>query len=79
MFGHNLGVHINHAPSGRWCFVGTLPRRLGDVVKADKAALLGGRAFDNGSGGYAMLKFPTFETAAEARQHAADRNVEVNN
>lgn len=78
MFG-NLGVHVDCAPSGRWCFVGTLPKRLGDIVKADKAALIGGRAFEDGNGGYAMIKFPTFETEAQARSYAASRGVELNN
>lgn len=80
MFG-NLGIHIIQFPSRRFGFVGSLPVSLGDIVEADKAGVLGNRAFwrdpANHDAGLAMVKFPSFDTEQAARDHAKARGIEV--
>ena len=76
---HNLGVHITHNPAGTYSFVGTLPAALGDVVKADRAAIYGNRTLNQRGpeNEIMMLKFPVFLTLAGAYGHAKDRGVTV--
>jgi hypothetical protein len=73
----NLGVHILDCPNGRFAFVGTLPACLGDVVPASTADVMGGRAFEAPNGAIVTMKFPVFDTRAEAVAHAAARGVTV--
>lgn len=72
---NNLDVHINKFPTGRYGFVGTLPRALGNEVPADRAAILGQRWYENDAGDTVMTKFPTFATAREAQKHIRNRGI----
>lgn len=63
----NYGLHIIQFPSGRYGFVGSIPRVLGSEVPASTAAVMGQRAYRNTEGEIVELKFPVFATEAEAR------------
>ena len=62
--------HIIKFPSGRWGYVGSIPLVLGELVPADKSAVLGCRTIP-GENGPMMFKAKTFETENEARNFAA--------
>ena len=75
----STNVHINQCPTGRYNFVGTLPARLGDVVTADRAAILGNRTLDQRgpNNEILMIKFLVFLSLAGAHAHAVERGVAV--
>jgi hypothetical protein len=75
----NLRVHIIQFPSKRWGFVGTLPIILADEVPATEADVMGQRAHWEREEGSRLMtwKFPTFDTADDARNYAAARKVQV--
>lgn len=70
MFG-NLGLHVMKNPAGTYSYVGSLPLALAEVVPADRAAVLGQRAFFDDAGKVMMHKFPVFSSVEEALQFAA--------
>lgn len=72
MFG-NLGLHILKNPAGTYGYAGSVPTVLAAVVPADRAAVLGQRAFFDADGTIMMYKFPLFATEQEARDYAAER------
>lgn len=72
---NNPGVHIIKAPSGRFVFVGTLPTKLGDVIPATKSDALAGRAYVDDRGALVTVRFPAFDTVADAVAHAESRRV----
>jgi hypothetical protein len=71
----NLGLHVIKNPAGTYSYVGSIPYVLGTVVKADRAAVLGNRTLNEraANGDIQMIKFPVFQTEAEAVAHAASR------
>jgi len=69
----NLGLHIIQFPSKRFGFVGTIPAILGHEVPATTAAVMGGRSFFNAEGNLVEIKFPSFETEAEAKAFIASK------
>ena len=70
----NVSLHIIEFPSGRFGYVGSIPTDLGEKVPADRAAILGQRAFsDPETNEPIMWKAPTFETVEAAITHAKDR------
>lgn len=76
MFG-NLGLHVIKFPSGRFGYVGSIPTDLATIVPADRAAVLGQRAFTNNKGELCMFKFPVFNSEEHARAFAAARGHQV--
>ena len=70
----NVSLHISEFPSGRFGYVGSIPTNLGEKVPADRAAILGQRAFsDPETNEPIMWKAPTFETVEAAIAHAKAR------
>lgn len=69
----NYGLHIIQFPSKRYGFVGSVPSVLGTEVPASTAAVMGGRAYRNTKGEIVELKFPVFDTEAEASEFAASK------
>lgn len=76
----NLRTHIMQFPTKKWGFVGSTPLELGEILPADTAAILGCRTVGHDEKGKPlMVKFPTFATEAEAREHAKKFNVTLAN
>lgn len=74
----NFGLHVIKNPAGTYSYVGTVPVVLAEVVPADRAAVLGQRAFiDKATDKIMMYKSPVFATAAEAVAFAASKGLEV--
>jgi hypothetical protein len=72
--GTNLCLHIIEFPSGRFGYVGAIPTDICEQVPADRAAILGQRAFsDPETNDPIMWKAPSFETVEVAIAHAKDR------
>ena len=67
----NLGLHVLKNPAGTYSYVGSIPVALAEVVPADRAAVLGQRAFFDDAGKAMMHKFPVFPSSEEALQFAA--------
>jgi len=76
MFG-NLGLHVLKNPAGTYSYVGSIPVELASVVPADRAAVLGQRAFFDEEGNLKMYKFPVFKTRAEAMSFAEEKGFDV--
>ena len=74
----NLGTHVIQFPTGRWGYVGSLPLQLGTLVPATKSDILGCRTVGKDADGKPLAaKYPSFETKAEAIQHAGNCGVAV--
>ena len=72
--GTNLSLHIIEFPSGRFGYVGSIPTDICEQVPADRAAILGQRAFsDHETNDPMMWKAPSFETVEAAIAHAKGR------
>ncbi len=72
--GTNLSLHIIEFPSGRFGYVSSVPTDLCDQVPADRAAILGQRAFSDPNTNQSMMwKAPSFATLEDAIAHAKDR------
>lgn len=69
MFGKKLGLHVIDFPSGRFGYVGSVPIDCCRRLKADRSAILGGRAVREGE---ELVEYRTmsFETQQEAIDHA---------
>lgn len=77
MFG-NLGLHILKNPAGTYSYVGSIPVELAEIVPADRAAVLGQRAFiDKATDKVVMYKFPVFKTRDEAFAFAEAKGFDV--
>lgn len=74
MFG-NLGLHVLKNPAGTYSYVGSIPVELASVVPADRAAVLGQRAFFDEEGNLKMYKFPIFQSLEEAVSFAASKGL----
>lgn len=70
----NLELHIIQFPSGCWGYVGSIPMALGQIVKATRSDVMGGRAWRNPNGDMVTVKFPTFTTEAQAHAHVKECN-----
>jgi hypothetical protein len=70
--------HAIKFPSGRWGYVGSIPLVLGELVPADRSAVLGCRTI-RGENGPMMFKAKTFETETEARDYATIQGVTLAN
>ena len=70
---NNLGLHIDHFPSGKYGYIGSIPTALATVTKADTAAVMGGRAWQDDTGALVMWKFPLFDTYAAALEFAQSK------
>ncbi len=76
ILGGNLGVHIIKFPSGKFGFVGSVPKVLGTPQVANTADIMGGRAYrDNNTGESMVVKFPSFNSGAEAVAYAKSKGV----
>jgi hypothetical protein len=62
----SLGLHVIQFPSGRFCYVGSIPTALGEEVPATKSAILGCRTHRNAEGAIVEWKFPYFDTREAA-------------
>lgn len=69
MFGKKLGLHVIDFPSGRFGYVGSIPIDCCRRLKADRSAILGGRAIREGEE-LVEYRTMTFETQQEAIDHA---------
>lgn len=69
MFGKKLGLHVIDFPSGRFGYVGSVPIDCCRRLKADRSAILGGRAVREGE---ELVEYRTmsFETQQEAIDYA---------
>ena len=65
MLGH-LGLHVIKFPSGRYGYVGSIPRDLGHEKPASDSDVMGGRSYRNTTGEIVATKFPTSATPASA-------------
>ena len=72
-------VHIIQYPGGNFGFVGNLPRELGNIIPANTADVMAGRAFKNDDGELVTVKFPSFPNAQSAVSYANDLDVELCN
>jgi len=72
MFG-KMGLHVIKFPSGKFGFVGSIPGELGTEAPASRAAVMGQRSFYNAAGELVEMKFPVFESEAEAWEFAASK------
>lgn len=70
-------THIIRYPTGRYGYVGSVPRSLGDVVYATPDDVMAGRAFRDSDGKVVTVRWPTFDTHAAAVDHARLRGVAV--
>ena len=70
--------HIIKFPSGQWGYVGAIPLCLGELVPADRSAVLGCRTIP-GENGPMMFKAKTFKTETEARNYATIQGVTLAN
>jgi hypothetical protein len=66
-------LHIIKFPSGKFGYVGSIPATLGKEVPASQAAVMGQRSFYNAAGDLVEIKFPVFETEADAKAFAAEK------
>lgn len=71
MISGSATLHVIQFPSGRYGFVGSVPKALGDIVPATRSDVMGGRAFRNEYGEIVTVKFPSFSTEDEARDFAS--------
>ena len=70
----HVSLHIIQFPSGRFGYVGSVPTDICEPVPADRAAILGQRAFSDPETNKPMMwKAPSFETVEAAITHAKDR------
>lgn len=69
MIGSKVGLHVIKFPSGRFGFVGSIPVSCCRRMKADKSAIMGGRAIREGDE-LVEYRTMTFETEQEALDHA---------
>tara|TARA_R110000782_G_scaffold99832_1_gene185781 strand:+ start:484 stop:732 length:249 start_codon:yes stop_codon:yes gene_type:complete len=69
MFGSNIGLHIIKFPTSRFGYVGSVPASCCKRMKADRSAVMGGRAVREGE---ELVEYRTmsFETQKEAIDHA---------
>jgi len=75
----DLGVHVIRHPSGRWGFVGTLPAALGYPAQPTTSDIMGGRVWHDAQGNAYTMKFPTFDSEMDARNHAEGKGVGIAN
>lgn len=73
----NLGLHVIQYPTGRFGYVGSIPRSLGNEIPASSNAVMGGRAYRNARGEIVETKFPSFTTREDAIVYAAERGFEI--
>ena len=74
----NLGLHILKNPAGTYSYVGSIPVELAEIVPADRAAVLGQRAFiDKATDKVMMYKFPVFTSQEAAVAFAAGKGFSV--
>ena len=72
--GTQVSLHIIQFPSGRFGYVSSIPTDICEQVPADRAAILGQRAFsDPQTNDPMMWKAPSFETVEAAIAHAKGR------
>lgn len=76
MFG-KLGLHVIKFPSGKYGYVGSVPAALGAEIPASRAAVMGQRSFYNAAGELCEIKFPVFESEAEAKAFAAAKGFAI--
>lgn len=74
----NLGLHVLKNPAGTYSYFGSVPVSLASIVPADRAAVLGQRAFFDVHGNLMMYKFPIFQSLEEAVSFAASKGIVVN-
>jgi len=76
MIGSKVGIHVIKFPSGRFGFVGSIPVSCCRRMKADKSAIMGGRAIREGDE-LVEYRTMTFETEQEALDHAVSCGYEA--
>jgi hypothetical protein len=70
LFGGNLGLHLDHFPSGKWGYVGSVPAALTNIVPATKDDVMGGRAFKNDKDDLVAPRHMAFNSPIEALENA---------
>ena len=75
MFGANMSCHVIQFPSGRFGYVGSIPKILGKEVPAKTSDILGCRAHKNNQGDCVVWNFPVFDSAELALDFAKSRGV----
>jgi hypothetical protein len=73
----NLGLHVIKYPTGKYGYVGTIPRALGKEVPASADDVMAGRWYTNAEGKTVTTKFPIFSTSAEAVTFAKGKGFKV--
>ena len=76
MFGAKVSLHVIQYPSGRFGYVGSVPADCCRRMKADRSAVLGGRAVREGEE-LVEYRSMAFETQKEAIDHAASCGYEA--
>lgn len=76
MFFGNVGLHVIKFPSDRFGFVGSIPVSCCRRMKADRSAVMGGRAIREGDE-LVEYRTMTFETEQEALDHAVSCGYEA--
>ena len=66
----NLGLHVIQYPTGTWGYVGSIPRALGNEVKATCEDIMAGRSYTNVQGAECVTKFPVFNSKRDALDNA---------
>lgn len=74
---NSLGIHVIQFPSRRYGFAGTLPMSLATMIPATTSDIMGGRAITGPDGKVYAPKFPSFESADEARAFAVSLGLTV--
>jgi len=75
MFGKKLSLHVIQFPTGRYGYVGSIPKDCCRRLLADKSAIMGQRAVREGDD-LVEYRTMTFETEQEAIDYAMERGYE---
>ncbi len=74
-----LGCHILKAPSGRFTFVGNVPKALCEISTATRADIMGGRAFHGYAGRMLSASPMVFVSEQSARDFADKVGADLSN
>ena len=68
----NYGLHVIKNPAGTYSFVGSIPIELGSKVKPTCSDIMAGRTVSESGQSFA-IKFPVFDTSADAVEYAKNK------
>ena len=75
MFGAKMSCHVIQFPSGKFGYVGRIPTVLGKEVAATTNDIMGCRTHKNSQGESVVWKFPIFDSAEQALDHAESHGI----